>query len=102
MPACCKVGTPEACDACKKSTQYQEQLENLGAQSTTALSHEHRLFQKEVPDAGFRPNTDILNAWWPASISLGTQEVVSKAERPIHTRVSSIPNPSWLRWPPAF
>lgn len=60
------------------------------------------VFSRTMFGNGFGPNTEILTAYWPASISPETQEAVWKTEKLVHTPASGISNPRCYRKPPSF
>ncbi|KAF7557136.1 hypothetical protein G7Z17_g886 [Cylindrodendrum hubeiense] len=93
--------SPKVYDEFKRSPQYEKLMANLGANSMDPQTH-IIVFSNTMFGYGSGPNTEILTAYWPKSISPETQEAVWNAKDLVHTPASGIPNPRCYREPPTF
>ncbi|KAL6351946.1 hypothetical protein LRP88_14758 [Fusarium phalaenopsidis] len=84
----------------KISPQYQQLMDNLGVDPAKEHAHTQVItFTNTMFGRGFTPNTEILTAYWPASLSLDTQQEVRKTKTLVHT---GIPNPRCYSKAPVF
>ncbi|UPK99702.1 hypothetical protein LCI18_010637 [Fusarium solani-melongenae] len=80
----------------KISPQHQQLMDNLGVDTTNT---QIIVFTNKMFGRGFTPNTELFTAYWPASLSLETQQDVRKAKTLVH---SGIPNPRCYSKAPVF
>ncbi|KAJ4172719.1 hypothetical protein NW754_002922 [Fusarium falciforme] len=88
--------SPTAYEEFKSSPQYQQLMDNLGVDITHT---QDIIFTNKMFGRGFTPNTEIFTAYWPASLSLETQQMVKKSKMLVHT---GIPNPRCYSKAPVF
>lgn len=61
--------------------EHEQLMDNL---RVDAAHTEIIIFTNKMFGRGFTPNTEILTAYWPTSLSLETQEEVRKAKTLVH------------------
>lgn len=98
---CLGWDSPRHYQVFKTSPQYQQLMDSLGIDS----AHAHFqiiVFENYNFGCTGGPNTEILTAYWPLSLSPETQDAVWEAEPLVHTPASGRPSRRCYKQAPVF
>ncbi|WAO84760.1 Hypothetical protein NCS54_00198300 [Fusarium falciforme] len=93
--------SPETYQEFKASPEYQQLMDNLGINSTQPHT-QIIIFENHDFGSISTPNTEILTAYWPLSLSPEIQDAVWEAEPLVHTPASRRPSRRCYEQPPVF